>query len=37
MAETGIPAFTGKMVGVLSPIFGMLAKKHQRIEHWPLE
>lgn len=37
LAETGKPAFTGKMVGILSPIFGMLAKKHQRIEHWPLE
>ncbi len=36
MAETGSPAFSGRMVGVLSPIFGLLAKKSQRIENWPL-
>lgn len=36
IAETGRPAFSGRMVGVLSPVFGMLAKKSQRIEHWPL-
>lgn len=37
ICETGKPAFTGRMVGVLSPIFGMLAKKTQRIENWPLQ
>lgn len=37
LCETGRPAFTGRMVGVLSPIFGLLAKKSQRIEHWPLD
>lgn len=37
LCETGKPAFTGKMVGVLSPIFGLLAKKKQHIEHWPLD
>jgi len=36
MAETGKPAFTGKLVGFMSPIMGLLAKKEQRIEHWPL-
>lgn len=37
LAETGKPAFTGKMVKLLSPIFGLIAKKEQRIEHWPLD
>lgn len=37
LCETGSPAFTGRMVGVLSPIFGLLAKSSQRIEHWPLK
>jgi len=36
MAETGKPAFTGKLVGFMSPIMGLLAKKEQKIEHWPL-
>jgi uncharacterized protein YndB with AHSA1/START domain len=36
ICETGRPAFTGRMVGVLSPIFGLLAKKGQRVENWPL-
>lgn len=36
MAETGKPAFSGKLVGLLSPLFGMLAKKQQAIENWPL-
>lgn len=36
MAETGRPAFSGRMVGILSPIFGLLAKKSQRIENWPI-
>lgn len=37
LCETGKPAFTGRMVRVLSPLFGALAKKEQRIEHWPLD
>lgn len=37
IAETGKPAFTGKMVTLLSPIFGLIAKKSQRIENWPLD
>ena len=36
VVETGKPAFSGRMVGILGPIFGMLAKKQQRIENWPL-
>ena len=36
LAETGKPGFSGKMVGVLSPIMAMLAKPSQRIENWPL-
>ena len=36
MAETGKPAFTGRMVGVLGPVFALFAKKQQRIENWPL-
>lgn len=36
MAERGKPAFTGSMVKLLGPIFGLLAKKEQRIENWPL-
>ena len=36
MAETGKPAFSGRMVGILGPVFGLLAKKEQRIENWPL-
>jgi len=37
LCETGKPAFTGRMVGILGPIFGLLAKPGQRIEHWPLD
>ncbi len=36
MVERGKPAFTGRMVGLLGPIFAMFAKKQQRIENWPL-
>jgi uncharacterized protein YndB with AHSA1/START domain len=36
VAETGKPAFTGRMVGLLGPVFAMFAKKQQRIENWPL-
>ncbi|MEM9938458.1 MAG: SRPBCC domain-containing protein [Pseudomonadota bacterium] len=37
LAETGKPAFTGRMVGVMAPVIALFAKKQQRIEHWPLE
>ncbi|RLJ60193.1 uncharacterized protein YndB with AHSA1/START domain [Litoreibacter meonggei] len=37
LCETGRPAFTGRMVGILSPIFGLLAKRNQHIENWPLD
>jgi uncharacterized protein YndB with AHSA1/START domain len=37
LCETGKPAFTGRMVTLLSPIFGHLAKKGQAIENWPLD
>ncbi|MEO0818676.1 MAG: SRPBCC domain-containing protein [Pseudomonadota bacterium] len=36
LAETGKPGFSGKMVGVMAPVIALLAKKQQRIEHWPL-
>ncbi|MEM8617324.1 MAG: SRPBCC domain-containing protein, partial [Pseudomonadota bacterium] len=36
LAETGKPAFSGKMVGLMGPVFALFAKKQQRIEHWPL-
>lgn len=37
ICETGKPAFSGRVVGLISPIFGMLAKKSQGIENWPLD
>lgn len=37
ICETGKPAFSGRIVGLLSPLFGMLAKKSQHIENWPLD
>lgn len=37
LCETGRPAFTGRMVGLLSPVFGLLGKKCQHISHWPLK
>lgn len=36
ICETGKPAFSGKMVGLLGPVFGLLSKKSQRVERWPL-
>ena len=36
LVERGKPAFSGRMVGLLLPVLGMLAKKQQRIENWPL-
>ena len=37
LSETGKPAFSGTMVTVMSPLVALMAKKEQRIEHWPLE
>ncbi|WP_375691521.1 SRPBCC domain-containing protein [Pseudooceanicola sp. LIPI14-2-Ac024] len=37
LAETGKPAFSGRMVMALSPLIAMTAKKEQRIANWPLE
>ena len=34
--ETGRPAFSGRMVGLLGPIMNRFAKKSQAIENWPL-
>lgn len=36
MAETGKPAFTGKLVGWMAPIMAWRANAKQNIEHWPL-
>lgn len=36
VAETGRPAWTGRLVGLLGPLFALMAKKKQRIENWPL-
>lgn len=36
LCETGKPAFSGRMVRLLSPIFPLFAKPQQRIENWPL-
>lgn len=36
IAETGKPAFTGKMVTLLSPVMAWIAKPQQKSEHWPL-
>ncbi len=36
LAETGKPAFSGTMVGIMAPMMALMAKKQQRIEHWPL-
>lgn len=36
LCETGRPAFTGRMVGLLGPIFSRLAKKSQAVENWPI-
>jgi len=37
VCETGKPAFSGRMVGLLGPLFGLIAGKAQRIENWPLD
>lgn len=36
IAETGKPAFTGKMVTLMSPIMAWIAKDKQKTENWPL-
>lgn len=36
ICETGKPAFTGKMVGFLGPVFTRLARKSQAAEDWPI-
>lgn len=36
IAETGKPAITGRMVGLLGPVFSLFAKKQQQIGNWPL-
>jgi uncharacterized protein YndB with AHSA1/START domain len=36
LCETGKPAFTGRMVGLLGPIFTRFAKASQNVAHWPL-
>lgn len=36
-AETGRAAFTGRMIGLMSPLLPLIAPKSQRIEHWPLD
>ncbi|MEO0608705.1 MAG: SRPBCC domain-containing protein [Pseudomonadota bacterium] len=37
LAETGKPAFSGKMVTIMSPLVALLSKKQQHIDLWPLE
>ncbi len=37
LAETGKPAFSGRMVMMLNPLMGMMTPKRCRIENWPLE
>ncbi|WP_424932371.1 SRPBCC domain-containing protein [Amaricoccus macauensis] len=36
ICETGSPAFSGRMVGLLGPIFTRFSKKSQAVENWPL-
>ncbi|MGI3168267.1 SRPBCC domain-containing protein [Pseudooceanicola sp. C21-150M6] len=36
LAETGRPAFSGRMVGCMSPVMALMSKPVQRIENWPL-
>lgn len=36
ICERGKPAFTGRMVGLLGPVFARFAKKTQSVENWPL-
>jgi len=36
LVETGKPKFSGRMVMMLGPVFGMMTPKKCRIENWPL-
>lgn len=36
MAERGRPALSGRIVGWMSPVMALMAKRSQRIENWPL-
>lgn len=36
IAETGKPAFSGRMVMLMAPVIALTSKSKQRIEHWPL-
>jgi uncharacterized protein YndB with AHSA1/START domain len=36
LVETGKPAFSGKMVMMLSPLMGMMTPKVCKVENWPL-
>lgn len=37
LAETGRPAFSGRIVGLMGPLMALMAKRGQRIENWPLD
>ncbi|MEZ6031178.1 MAG: SRPBCC domain-containing protein [Hyphomonadaceae bacterium] len=37
LVETGKPAFSGRMVMMLSPMMGMMTPKVCRIQNWPLD
>lgn len=37
LVETGKPAFSGKMVGVVNALTGFMTPKSCRIENWPLK
>lgn len=37
LAETGRPAFSGRMVGLMSPLFALFAKKSQKASNWPVQ
>lgn len=37
LAETGKPAFSGRMVTMLGPLMGMFTPAVCKAEHWPLE
>lgn len=36
LCETGKPAFSGRLVKLLGPIFSRMAKRSQAVENWPL-
>lgn len=37
LIETGRPAFSGRMLMMMSPVLPLFAPKSQRIENWPLD